>query len=85
VRFFQHASLVPFQRAREKKRPRCKLQTLFGVHEVPSDTQRRELLAAVKSETIRGVLPQLGEKVRRAGGGGRFTPPRPSGQHQGTY
>ena len=37
--FFQHASLLQFQRAMEKKRRRCNLQTMFGVHEVPSDTQ----------------------------------------------
>jgi hypothetical protein len=39
----------------------------------------------VEVEALRGVLPQLGEKVRRAGWGGRFTTTLPSGQHQGTY
>jgi hypothetical protein len=83
--FFQHASLLQFQRAMEKKRRRCNLQTIFGVHEIPSDTQMREILDAVKPEAIRGVLPQLWEKVRRAGWGGRFTTTLPSGEHQGTY
>jgi hypothetical protein len=85
VMFFQHPSLLQFQRAMEKKRQRCNLQTLFGVHEVPSDTQMREILDEVKPETLRGVLPQLWEKVRRAGWGGRFTTTLPSGEHQGTY
>jgi hypothetical protein len=83
--FFQHPSLLPFQRAREKKRQRCNLQTIFGVHEIPSDPQMREIVAGVKPETIRVGLPQLWEKVRRAGWGGRFTPTLPRGQHKGTY
>jgi hypothetical protein len=74
-----------FQRAMAKKRRRSNLQTIFGVHEIPSDTQMREILDGVEPETIRGVLPQLWEKVRRAGWGGRFTTTLPRGQHQGTY
>jgi hypothetical protein len=83
--FFQHASLLQFQRAMEKKRRRCHVQTIFGVHEIPSDTQMREILDGVKPAVIRGVLPQLWEKVRRAGWGGRFTTTLPSGEHTGTY
>jgi hypothetical protein len=82
---FQPPSRLHFQRAREKKRQRGNLQTLFGVHEIPSDTQRRESVDGVKPETSRVVLPQLGEKGRRAGWGGRFTTTRPRGQHKGTY
>jgi hypothetical protein len=83
--FFQHPSLLQFQRAMEKKRRRCNLQTLFGVHEIPSDTQMREILDGVEPEALRGILPQLWEKVRRAGWGGRFTTTLPSGQHHGAY
>jgi hypothetical protein len=85
VRFFQHPSLLQFQRAMAKKRQRCNLQTIFGVTEVSSDTQMREILDAVKPEPLRGLLPQLWEKVRRAGWGGRFTTSLPRGEHQGTY
>src|SRR5215213_5345353 len=42
--FFQHPSLLQFQRAMEKKRRRCNLQTIFGVQEIPSDTQMRDIL-----------------------------------------
>jgi hypothetical protein len=83
--FFQHPSLLQFQRAMEKKRQRCNLQTIFGVREVPSDTQMREILDGVKPESLRGLLPQLWERVRRAGWGKRFTTILPSGEHQGTY
>lgn len=83
--FFQHPSLLQFQRAMESKRRRCNLQTIFGVRDIPSDTQMREILDGVEPAAIRSVLPQVWEKVRRAGWGGRFTTPLPSGQHQGTY
>ena len=83
--FFQHPSLLQFQRAMQRKRRRCNLQTIFGVRDVPADTQLREILDGVEPESIRVVLPQLWEKVRRAGWGGRFTTTLPSGQHQGTY
>jgi hypothetical protein len=83
--FFQHPSLLHFQRAMAKKRQRCNLQTIFGVHEIPSDTQMRDMLDGVKVESLRGLLPQLWEKVRRAGWGGRFSTTLPSGQDQGTY
>jgi hypothetical protein len=85
VMFFQHPSLLQFQRAMEKKRRRCNLQTIFGVHAIPSDTQMREILDGVAPEALRGLLPQVWEKVRRAGWGGRFTTTLPSGAHQGTY
>jgi hypothetical protein len=83
--FFQHPSLLQFQRAMEKKRQRCNLQTIFWVQEVPSDTQMREMLDGVEVEALRGLLPQLWEKVRRAGWSKRFTTTLPSGQHQGRY
>ena len=57
--FFQHPSLLQFQRAMAKKRQRCNLQTIFGVHEIPSDTQMRDMLDGVKVESLRGLLPQL--------------------------
>ena len=45
--FFQHASLLEFQRKMKQHRGRCNLETLFGVHEVPSDPQMREILDGV--------------------------------------
>jgi hypothetical protein len=83
--FFQHPSLLQFQRAMAKKRQRCNLQTSFGVQEIPSDTQMRDIFDGVEVESLRGLLAHLWEKVRRAGWGGRFTTPLPSGQPQGTY
>jgi hypothetical protein len=39
----------------------------------------------VEPEALRLLLPQLWEKVRRVGWGGRLTTTLPSGQQQGTY
>jgi Transposase DDE domain len=83
--FFQHPSLLQFQRAMTKRRRRCNLQLIFGVQEIPSDTQMREILDGVEVEALRAVLPQLWEKVRRAGWGGRFTTLLPRGPQQGAY
>ncbi len=55
--FFQHASLLQCQRAMEQKRGRRNLQTIFGVHEGPSDTPRREILDGVEVESGRLLLP----------------------------
>jgi hypothetical protein len=83
--FFQHASLLEFQRKMKQCRGRCNLETIFGVHEVPSDTQMREILDGVPVELLRQVVPALFEKVRRAGWAKDFKSPLPSGFHQGDY
>jgi len=48
--FFQHPSLLEFQRKRHQRRGRCHLETIFGVHEGPSDSQRRAILDGVPVE-----------------------------------
>ena len=83
--FFQHPSLLEFQRKMQQRRSRCNLETIFGVHEVPSDTQMREILDGVPVEWLRQVLPELFAKVRRVGWATDFKSPVPSGYHQGDY
>jgi hypothetical protein len=65
--FFQHPSLLSFQRAMEKKRQRSNLETIFGVSRVPSDTQMREILDGTEIESLRRLLPELFERMRRSG------------------
>lgn len=83
--FFQHPSLLQFQRAMKQKRKRCNLETIFGVQEVPSDTPMREILDGVPLEPLRHLLPELFEGVRRAGWATPFKIHLPSGQHRGDY
>lgn len=83
--FFQHPSLLEFQRKMKQRRGRCNLETIFAVHEVPSDTQMREILDGVPVELLRQVLPELFAKVRRAGWAQDFKSTVPSGFHHGDY
>ena len=83
--FFQHPSLLEFQRKMQQRRGRCNLETLFGVTEVPSDTQMREILDGIPTELLRPLLPALFEKIRRAGWAREFKSLVPSGEHQGEY
>ena len=83
--FFQHPSLLEFQRKMQQRRGRCNLETIFGGHEVPSDSQMREILDGVPVELLRPVLPALFAKVRRAGWATDFQSTVPSGSHQGDY
>jgi hypothetical protein len=41
--FFPHPSLLACPRKMKPRHGRCTLETLFGVHAVPSDTQRRAI------------------------------------------
>ena len=62
--FFQHPSLLQFQRAMHEIHGKCNLQTVFEVSTLASDTQMREILDSVESEELRSLLPEFVEKVR---------------------
>ena len=83
--FFQYPNLLEFQRKMKQRRHQCNLETIFGVREVPSDSQMREILDGVPVELIRPLLPTLFEKIRRAGWAKDFTTSLSSAGHQGTY
>jgi len=83
--FFQHRSLLEFQRRMKERRGRCNLETLFGVRAVPSDSQMREILDPLPCEPLRQLLPVLFEKVRRAGWAKLFKTRLATGDEQGDY
>ena len=63
VFFFQHPSLLDFQRAMKKRKKRNNVQTLFGAVKIPSDNQIRTLLDGIDP----GLLGQaFAENVRIA-------------------
>jgi hypothetical protein len=74
---------LEFQRKMQQRRGRCNLETIFGVHEVPADTQMRDILYGVPIELLRPLLPELFQKIRRAGWATDWKSEIPSGQHQG--
>lgn len=70
--FFQHPSLLEYQRRMQKRAGRSNLERVFAVEEIPSDTQMREILDGVPTEPLRRVLPQTFEQMRRVGWTTRF-------------
>jgi hypothetical protein len=85
IMFFQYPNLLEFQRKMKQRRQQCNLETILGVHEVPSDTQMRDMLDGVPVELLRPLLPALFEKIHRAGWAKAFTTTLSSGADQGTY
>ena len=70
--FFQHPSLLEYQRRMQKRTGQSNLERVFAVAELPSDTQMREILDGVPPERLRRVLPQTFEQMRRVGWTARF-------------
>src|SRR6185295_8942684 len=70
--FFQHPSLLEYQRRMQKQTGCSNLERVFGVAAIPSDTQLREILDGVPTEPLRGVLPQTFEQMRRVGWAARW-------------
>jgi len=63
--YFQDPSLAEFQRNREKRQGKNNLRTLFHVQSIPKDTQLRELIDMVESESLRPVFKDYFERLRR--------------------
>src|SRR6266850_4970232 len=70
--FFQHPSLLEYQRRMQKRSRRSNLERVFQVEEIPSDTQMREILDGVPTEPLRRVLPETFARMRRVGWTGKF-------------
>jgi hypothetical protein len=70
--FFQHPSLLEYQRRMKHQTGRSNLERVFRVAAIPSDTQMREILDGVPPEPLRRVLPQTFEQMRRVGWTVRF-------------
>ena len=71
--FFQHPSLLEYQRRMKKQRGRSNLERVFNINDVPSDTQMREILDGVPIEPLRRVLPEVFQRMQRTGWTLRFT------------
>src|SRR5438093_3495396 len=59
--FFQHPSLLDFQKRMKKKRGLSNLETIFKVGAIPSDSQMREIIDGVPIELLRLLLPNIFE------------------------
>ena len=63
--FFQDPSLLAFQQRLEQKYQRNNLKSIFGVTDIPSDNQLREVLDGVSSEAFEGIFKDFYERLRR--------------------
>ena len=70
--FFQHPSLLEYQRRMQHQTGQSNLERVFAVAEIPSDTQMREILDGVPPEPLRRMLPQTFAQMRRVGWTARF-------------
>jgi hypothetical protein len=70
--FFQHPSLLEYQRRMQQRTGRSNREGVFAVEKIPSDTQMREILDGVPTEPLRRVLPQTFAQMRRVGWTTRF-------------
>ncbi|MEM6716801.1 MAG: ISNCY family transposase, partial [Cyanobacteria bacterium P01_C01_bin.147] len=59
VFFTQTPSFLAYQRMMEGSKGRSNVQSLFGVHQIPSDNQIRNLLDAVKPEHVFPVFEDI--------------------------
>lgn len=67
VFFMQSPSFLEYQRCMEQSRGENNVQGLFGVHEVPTDNQIRNLLDATPPEKLEGVYAYLLDALEQAG------------------
>jgi hypothetical protein len=63
--FFQDKSLLEFQRQLENKLRQHNLSTVFGVTEVPKDSQLRDVIDAHSYETIISVFKEFFSRLQR--------------------
>jgi hypothetical protein len=67
VFFTQTPSFLAFQRTIEKSKGRSNVQTLFGVHQIPSDNHIRDLLDPLKPALVSPVFEQALQLLDRGG------------------
>jgi hypothetical protein len=70
--FFQHPSLLEYQRRMQQQTGQSNLERMFKVAAIPSDTQMREIVDGVPTDPLRRLLPQTFEQMRRVGWTARF-------------
>jgi hypothetical protein len=63
--YFQDPSLLHFQQRLEKKYQRNNLQTIFRVKHTPKDSQLRDIIDGIPSESLAPVFKALHERLRR--------------------
>jgi len=63
--YFQHPSLLDFQKKLEKGLHNNNCRTLFGIENIPQDSQLREVLDNIPSEQLAPVFKDFFSRLRR--------------------
>jgi hypothetical protein len=63
--YFQDPSLLQFQKRMQEEQHRNNLSTLFGVEDVPKETQMREIIDGVSSEYFRPLFRDYYLRLQR--------------------
>lgn len=63
--YFQDPSLLQFQKRMQEEQHSNNLKTLFGVTEIPKETQMREIIDGVGSDYLRPVFKDLYLRLQR--------------------
>jgi hypothetical protein len=71
VFFFQHKSMLEFQRTMKEKRKRSNLESVMGVKEIPSNVQITTLLDGISPDSVSSVF---NENLRLADSWGALAP-----------
>jgi len=64
--YFQDPSLAQFQRHMEEGQHQNNLRTLFGVEQIPKDSQLRDIVDRVESENLRPIFTDLFTRLQRS-------------------
>lgn len=67
VFFTQSPSFLAHQRSLQVRQGRCNLESMFGVREVPSDNQIRNVLDGVPWERVNGVYREIFQRLEARG------------------
>ena len=63
--YFQDPSLNQFQKRMQEDEHKNNLQTLLGVENIPKDSQLRDILDTIESETLSPIFKELFNRLRR--------------------
>jgi len=65
--FLQDSSLLAFQRRIENKSGQNNMRTVFGVENIPSDTQLRDIIDVHDNTEISGIFKDFLTRLQRSG------------------
>lgn len=63
--YFQEPSLLQFQERQKEEVGICNLETIFGLKEIPKESQMRDIIDNVERENFRSIFKDFFERLQR--------------------